>query len=82
MVLGIVGLVVSIWFVPSILGVVFGFIGRARARRGAATNGGQALAGIIMGFLGIALGVVLWVVLVRYGSGTDCSDDFSSYSCD
>ncbi|MEU5899178.1 MULTISPECIES: DUF4190 domain-containing protein [Streptomyces] len=50
--------------VLGILAVIFGAVGRGKARRGEATNGGQALAGIICGAAGIVLGVALLVVLI------------------
>ncbi|WP_308429570.1 DUF4190 domain-containing protein [Streptomyces longisporoflavus] len=50
--------------VLGILAIIFGAIGRGRAKRGEATNPGQALAGIICGAAGIVLGVALMVVLV------------------
>ncbi|WP_253195507.1 hypothetical protein [Streptomyces sp. JHA26] len=61
LVLGIVAAAVfCLWplaIVLGILGVVFGALGRGKARRGEATNPGQALAGIICGTAGIVLGV-------------------------
>ncbi|MFD0550099.1 DUF4190 domain-containing protein [Streptomyces rectiviolaceus] len=50
--------------VLGILAIIFGSIGRGRAKRGEATNPGQALAGIICGIAGIVLGVALLVVLI------------------
>ncbi|MEU6991373.1 DUF4190 domain-containing protein [Streptomyces sp. NPDC046465] len=50
--------------VLGILAVIFGAVGRGKARRGEATNGGQALAGIICGAAGIVLGVALLVILI------------------
>ncbi|MFI1682325.1 DUF4190 domain-containing protein [Streptomyces sp. NPDC020607] len=50
--------------VLGVLAVVFGAVGRGKARRGEATNGGQALAGIICGAVGVVLGVALLVILV------------------
>ncbi|MFJ3307962.1 hypothetical protein ACIPSA_33725 [Streptomyces sp. NPDC086549] len=41
------------------LGVIFGAIGRGKARRGEATNPGQSLAGIICGSVGIVLALVM-----------------------
>lgn len=38
-----------------VLGVIFGAIGHGKAARGEATNGGQALAGIICGAVGVLL---------------------------
>ncbi|MFF0224568.1 DUF4190 domain-containing protein [Streptomyces sp. NPDC004629] len=68
--LGTAGLVLGIlaaigfcmWPVAILVGalaVIFGAIGRGRARRGEATNPGQALAGIICGATGIVLALVL-----------------------
>ncbi|MGW7255817.1 DUF4190 domain-containing protein [Streptomyces sp. NPDC054834] len=45
--------------VLGVLAVIFGVIGRGKAGRGEATNGGQALAGIICGAAGIVLGLVM-----------------------
>jgi hypothetical protein len=61
MVLGIVW----VFGLGSILAVIFGFVGRKqiRASGGRQTGGGMALAGIILGFVGVAF-LVLWIVLV------------------
>ncbi len=60
LVLGIISAVVfCLWPVAILLGVlalIFGVIGQGKARRGEATNGGQALAGTICGAVGIVLG--------------------------
>ncbi|MDI5972929.1 hypothetical protein POF50_026885 [Streptomyces sp. SL13] len=70
LVLGIVGAAAGLTVVGSLLGVplgvlalVFGIVGRRRARRGGATNGGQALAGAILGGVAAAVSVVLLVVV-------------------
>ncbi|MFI1172982.1 DUF4190 domain-containing protein [Streptomyces melanogenes] len=71
LVLGIVSVVLfCLWGLGIILGIlalIFGFLGRGRAKRGQATNGGQALAGIILGAVGIVvsgvfLGLMIWAV--------------------
>lgn len=73
--LGVTGLVLGIisaavfclWPVAILLGVlavIFGGIGRGKALRGEATNGGQALAGIICGSVGIALGIAFGVIVL------------------
>lgn len=58
LVLGIIGLVlfwtIVLGFVLGILALVFGIIGRKRANRREATNGGSALAGAILGGLAVA----------------------------
>jgi Na+/melibiose symporter-like transporter len=45
-----------------ILAIVFGAVGRNRAKRAEATNGGAALAGIILGAAGLILAIVLIAV--------------------
>ena len=63
LVLGIVGWTVCI---GSILAVVFGFVARTQIQdsRGAQSGEGMAKAGIILGFVGIALVITLVVVSV------------------
>ena len=63
-----------------ILAIIFGAIGRSRAKRGLATNGGIALAGLITGAVGLVLAVAfvaIGVGLLNSGSGQklrDCID--------
>ncbi|MGW5032526.1 DUF4190 domain-containing protein [Streptomyces nigra] len=68
LVLGIISAAIfCLWPIAIVLGVlalIFGAIGRGKARRGEATNPGQALAGIICGITGIVLGVGLLVITV------------------
>ncbi|WP_051807109.1 DUF4190 domain-containing protein [Streptomyces sp. NRRL F-2664] len=59
-ILAVVGCITS--FIAVALGigaVVFGALGRGKANRGEADNGGMALAGIILGAVGIALGLLM-----------------------
>lgn len=83
LVLGIISAVgFCLWPLAIILGilaVVFGAIGRGKARRGEATNAGQALAGIICGAAGIALGVTMFVlVIIAPGLLSDSETDYSN----
>jgi hypothetical protein len=83
LVLAIVGLLMC-WTVVGgvILGiaaVVMGFIGRGRAKRGEADNGGVALAGVVLGFLSVLAGLVFiaiylffWVEVIGGGDYVDC----------
>ncbi|MFD0317561.1 DUF4190 domain-containing protein [Streptomyces flavalbus] len=68
LVLGIVASVLfCLWplaFILGLLAVVFGAIGRKKAARGEADNGGQALAGIICGVVGMVLAVGLGAVVI------------------
>ncbi|MFJ7489777.1 DUF4190 domain-containing protein [Streptomyces sp. NPDC097727] len=64
MVLGILAICLfCIYGIPSLilgaLALIFGILGRKRAQRGEATNSGQALAGIILGSIGIVFGVAI-----------------------
>lgn len=62
LVLGILAFFTGVFFVGAALGVaaiVLGVLGRGRAKRGEATNGGMALAGIILGVIGILMTVAV-----------------------
>lgn len=70
LVLGLLALVLS-WtiiggIVLGLLALIFGLLGRARAKRGEATNGGLSVAGIVLGSLGllIAIGIVAFGVSI------------------
>jgi len=75
LVLGIVAIVASVTviggIVLGIIAVILGFIARSRAKKGQATNGGVALAGIITGALGVVLSIVLVVAgaALFFGNG-------------
>lgn len=58
-----------LWFIPAVLGVVFGFVARSQIRQSGGAQGGNglALAGIILGFAWIAL---LLVIIVAAASTT------------
>jgi Domain of unknown function (DUF4190) len=68
--LAIAAMVCSFFFwlygLGAVLGIVFGFIARSQIKRSGGTQQGKgmALAGIIIGFAGIAIGLVLVIVLV------------------
>lgn len=71
LVLGIVGVVLC--WIPftgwalNILAVVFGAIGRKRAIGGQATNRSSAVAGLVLGVVGLAVWVVILLVVVSAG---------------
>jgi len=70
--LGIAALVVAIIALISVVGgvvlgivaVILGFLGWQRAKRGEATNGGVAIAGIVLGILSIIEAIVVIVLSV------------------
>jgi len=78
LVVGIIALVGAISVVGGILlgivAVVLGFAGRARVKRGEATNGGTALAGIVLGVVAVVAGlafVAFWVGLFNEVGASD-----------
>ena len=67
--------------VLGIVAVVLGLMGRGRVKRGEATNGGVAMAGIVLGFLSIIVSIAAFVVVGVFGvalfnevGGTDYID--------
>ncbi|MDW4904411.1 DUF4190 domain-containing protein [Streptomyces sp. ADMS] len=84
LVVGIVSAVIfCLWPLAIILGilaVVFGVIARGKARRGEATNAGQALAGIICGAVGIVLAAAIGVILIVVDDDSDASTFDDGYS--
>lgn len=82
LVLGILSIPGNIFLLGVVLGplgVIFGFLGRGRAKRGEADNGGLALAGLICGAIGtvIALAAIAFFIAHRdeIGSYTECVYD-------
>ncbi|NRQ40821.1 DUF4190 and DUF4352 domain-containing protein [Nonomuraea sp. NN258] len=76
LVLGIIGpltglIPIFFWMAGTLglLAVIFGFVGRARAGRGEATNGGMALTGALLGL--VAMGVATWGLIVTITAVND-----------
>jgi hypothetical protein len=65
LVCGLVGLVIF-WIVLAPLAIIFGSIGRSRAKQGASGKG-MATAGLVLGIVGIVGYLVLMSVLVDSG---------------
>ncbi|MFI5984860.1 DUF4190 domain-containing protein [Streptomyces sp. NPDC051555] len=64
-ILSVVGCITSVFaVVMGIVAVVFGALGRQRAGRGEADNGGMALAGLILGIVGIVLGGLMLAAIL------------------
>ncbi|WP_343709443.1 DUF4190 domain-containing protein [Mycobacterium sp.] len=82
LVLAVIGLLsVATVVAPIALGavaVVIGAVGRGRAKRGIADNGGVAIAGIVLGALAVVVGlafIAIWTTIwkdVRGGDYVDC----------
>lgn len=88
MVLGILAVCLfCIYGIPSLvlgtLALIFGIIGRKRAARGEADNAGQALAGLILGSVGIAIGVIIIGGLIwLFATHAEEFDDDTTYGDD
>lgn len=87
LVLGVLSLVTWFLFIGGVFGivaVVLGVLGRGRARRGEASNGGMALAGLITGAVGILLTILVIVGVAalfnteEFSNLTDCLKDAGS----
>jgi Domain of unknown function (DUF4190) len=80
LVLGIAGLVFYICGVASILALVFGYMAKGQIDRAPEAQGGRgmAIAGIIMGWIGIALVVIFWAVIIILAATTDDNDNTMS----
>ena len=89
LVIAIIGLVFC-WTVVGgvILGlsaVIIGFVAQGRVKRGQATNGGVAIAGIVLGFLAIIVSLVfipIWIGVFDEVGGTDYVDCLSKAGAD
>lgn len=81
----ITGLVTSFTVVGGIaLGiaaVVFGFMGRDRAARGEATNGGVATTGVALGVLAVVSGLVFVVIWIAFWASVWNSNDGDYLDC-
>jgi heme/copper-type cytochrome/quinol oxidase subunit 2 len=63
LVVGIIALI-TCWTVIGgillgLLAIIFGFVGRGRAKRGEASNGGAAIAGVVLGLVSLIVAVVI-----------------------
>lgn len=69
MVLGITGLVI-LWIIGPILALVFGYIAKGQIDRSGGTQGGRgfAIAGIVLGWIGIVWGLLIVAFYVWFFS--------------
>jgi hypothetical protein len=63
----------------AILGIVFGFIARGQIKRsnGTQRGDGMALAGIIIGFVGIAIAIVVIILVIAFAHS--CNNQPGNY---
>ncbi|MEU0085748.1 DUF4190 domain-containing protein [Streptomyces sp. NPDC006274] len=86
MVLGILAVTIGWCYgIPALilgtLALIFGILGRKRAKRGEANNGGMALAGIIMGAIGLVIFLLFAVGIGLFIANVDkLEDDYNEDS--
>lgn len=70
--------------ITAIAGIVFGHLGRAAVKRGEANNGGVGLAGLIIGYVLVGIGILgIVAFLVFFGwIGTECGGDNPADWCE
>ncbi|WP_158282946.1 DUF4190 domain-containing protein [Nocardioides silvaticus] len=66
LVTGILGILCCGWFIFSIAALILGFLGRNEINQSQGTKkgAGLALAGLILGAVGMALGILNWVLIL------------------
>ena len=76
MVLGILW----IWWVGSILALVFGYVAKGQIDRSAGRQGGRgmAIAGIVLGWIGVGALVLFIVLGIAFGDDVDDFDGINS----
>lgn len=67
MVIGIVGLITCGLLIGPILAVVFGHVSLNQINRTGQNGRGMAIAGTVLGWVGIAIAVVYWVLVFSVG---------------
>jgi hypothetical protein len=75
-VVALVCAIAAVWtcFVGSILGIVFGHIARARIERSGDQGGGMALAGVIVGYVGLGVGVLAVAAVIALAVASSGGD--------
>ena len=71
LVMGIAQLVIS--FIGTILALVFGYVAKKQMKETGQAGAGMATAGIVLGWIGLALGILFIVLIIAVSSG---SSDF------
>lgn len=71
LIVGIVAILLAIFLFPlgillGIVAVVLGIVGRSRAKRGRATNRGQATAGLVTGIVAVVIGGLIAVFVGNF----------------
>lgn len=72
--------IVSCFGITAVLAIIFGHLGQAAARRGEATNRGMGVAGLILGYLGLAFSIAFWVF--AFWLEIECTTNPDAYVCE
>ena len=81
LVLGILGLFTSFFLfgIGSILALIFGYIGRNKIRQTGENGSGMAIAGIVLGWIGVALAIIAIIVgIAAVNTLNHCHVDFNN----
>lgn len=79
LVLSIVGIPMCLLLVPSLLGLIFGIVGWGQTADGQRPGRGLAIAGTIVGATFLAIGIVVWILLLTVG---DCETRNGEFTCE
>jgi hypothetical protein len=73
--------VVWLGWVGSFLALIFGYVARSQLKRHPQEGGGLAIAGIVLGWIGV-LTLILWIIFVATVTHhlDNCHDTYNSYS--
>lgn len=66
--------VLWLYWIGSILALIFGYVARRQIKRSGQDGNGLAIAGIVLGWIGVAVMVVVIILLVSVSSS--CSSEF------
>jgi Domain of unknown function (DUF4190) len=83
LVCSIAGIIPFFFGLPCVLGIIFGFVARARIKRAhsALGGGGLALAGIIVGFSLIGIFILLVILVAAFGHWHSCFSTTGGSNC-
>ena len=81
--MAIASLVLGIlWFagVGAVLAVIFGFVGRKKIEesQGRQTGGGLAIAGIVLGIVGVVGAIGFWILIFAVGAAVDSGGSYAN----
>ena len=76
----VTGILGCFYGIPAILAIIFGFVARNQMKQRPQQGGGMALAGIILGFVWIVIGIGLIIFFVSVAGDCSSSDTYSD-SC-